>query len=137
MTEKKWRKDTIVNRAKVIKEVLKNPLASQREIAKKTWLWLWTVNRKLNNVIQISWSEIIDRICKNDRDLIDLVSGLNLKQIRKVAEQDHIDLNDLRMINDITKAAQARYTIFKWDITDEEWGLKLSEDEVKILDNLL
>jgi len=46
------RKDKLKNKAKVIKEVIKDPLSTQRDISDKTWLGLWTVNRQLKDLEQ-------------------------------------------------------------------------------------
>lgn len=41
------RTDKAKNTAKVLKEIVKEPLQTEREIAEKTWLWNWTVHRAL------------------------------------------------------------------------------------------
>jgi len=121
------RKDKLRNKAKVIKEVLKNPELTQKEIEEKTWLWHWTVNRNVQELDKNGHkieSEIIDRICQNDRELIDLVAWLNVKVAKKIINKWEVDINELKTLNDITDKSTKRYTLFKWDITDKEWGLK-------------
>lgn len=132
------RKDKVRNKVKVIKEVLKDPLASQDEIAKRSWVSKGTVNNNIQELDQ-SWltSETIDRICENDKDLIDLVAWLNLKEIKAIADKWKVSLMDLKAINDITEKSTKRYTLFKWNITDDEWWLKaLWEDEAEMLEKI-
>ena len=39
-------------------------------------------------------------------------------------------------VNQWDKTAQARYTIFRWDVTDDKWGLK-DQSALDSLNNLL
>ena len=119
------RKDKIKNTAKIIKEVLKNPLATQDELVIKTGLWKGTVNRNIQELDQNGLlSDSIDKICNNDKELIWLVSWLNIREIKKYVDKDEVSLTDLRIINDITEKSTRRYTLFKWDITNKDGWLK-------------
>jgi hypothetical protein len=40
-------------------------------------------------------------------------------------------------INQWDKTAQARYSIFRWDITDENWGMKVEVSALDTLNNLI
>lgn len=64
------RVDKIKNVQKVMKEVIKNPLATQREIAEKSWLSLWAVNGNLKEIEQI-WtsSDLIIDFVKSDMEV--------------------------------------------------------------------
>lgn len=68
--DKKMRNDKKKNIAKVVKEVLKEPLQTQREIAKKTWLWLWTANRIIQEIEKSwEWKKILDNYEKQQKIL--------------------------------------------------------------------
>ena len=129
------RKDKLRNKAKVIKAVLKDPLASQNELVKKTWLWKGTVNRNIRELDQ-NWplAEKDDRIlwvCDTDFEIIQLTQGETVRRIKETPEE--ISMNDLiRAWAESTK----RYTIFKWEITDKDWGMKNNIKDMT-LDELL
>lgn len=131
MIETKLRKDKLRNKATVVTEVLKDPLATQDELVKKTGLGKGTVNRNMKELDQSGLlSESIDKICENDKELMSLVSGLNLREIKKIIAQETVELADLKTINDITDKSTRRYTLFKWTATDKDGGLK----EISLLD---
>ena len=48
--EKKMRTDKAKNTAKVLKEVIKNPLSTEREIAKESWVSKSSVNRAMQEL---------------------------------------------------------------------------------------
>jgi len=127
------RVDRKKSEAKVIKEVLKNPLLSQQEIANRTWLSKWNVNDKLNNLDQITSKD--DRIlwvCDDDFEIIKLTQSETIRRIREAPSE--ISMSDIiRAWSESTK----RYTIFKWEITDDQWWLKLTESESLLLNDLM
>ena len=131
--QKRERIESKINKAKVAKEILKNPLQSQREIAKNAWVTVWTVNNKLNQLKQSKDDRIL-WIC--DTDIQNVVLGQNILQKRMQENPDKLKASDIvQIIAEGTK----RYTIFKWDITDDEWWLKqvISEEKrQQILDRL-
>ena len=116
------RADKKKNIAKVIKEVLKDPLQSQREIAKKTWLWLWTANRVIQEVEQNGTKD--DRIlwvCETDFRIVKLWQAIIEKRL-----QDSKEVAKMRTfeIAQTIEKSEKRYQIFKWDISNNEWWLK-------------
>ena len=117
------RKDKLKNQAKVIKAVLKNPLATQNELVKKTWLSKGTVNKNMQEIDQ-NWplTEKDDRIlwiCDKDFEMINLTIDETKRRIVETPEE--VSTSDL-----IRAGAEStrRYTLFKWDITNEYWWLK-------------
>ena len=118
MTE---RKDKIQNKAKVVKEVIKDPTLSQRDIAKKTWLSLGNVNDKINQIEQ-SWTEskIMDRVLQNDDTILDLVNKIHLREIQKKYDNDEeLTLQDHKLLGDLANNSTKRKAIFgKWDKID-------------------
>ena len=79
---KKERSDKLKNRAKVIKATLKNPLKSQREIAKEQWVSDRTVWR-----VQ---AEMSQNVAKDDR--IILLSGILNLQLSKLNALDILEM---------------------------------------------
>lgn len=122
--EKKIRSDKAKNISKVLKEVIKDPLQTQRDIAESTWLWLWTVNRNLKEIEQIGTkSEIILDICKLD---INLVKKWLLELDRRFSDNDELKQIRATEISQIIKDNSARYTLFSWEATDSKWWMKTS-----------
>jgi len=118
---KKSRVDAKINQWKIAKIVIKNPLKTIRTIAKETWLWTTTVYEHLQE-IKTNKDERIVWIC--DTDLVNVTLWQNELQRRLQEEAKDMRASDIiQMMAEWTK----RYTIFKWDITDEEWGLKLGD----------
>lgn len=117
------RSDKKKNIAKVAKVALKEPLLSRDEIAKKAGVGSWTASRALSEldetgrkdprIISITdvdlnivekWQEEIDRRLSNTEEL---------KKMRTVE------------ISQVLKESTARYSLFRWTATDDEWWLKL------------
>lgn len=96
--EKKIRTDKAKNIAKVLKEVINNPLQSQRDIAENTWLWLWTVNRALDDMEQIGTDEAIIDFVKLDMELQWFATKEMIRRLKeekeKVNNQDIVRFNE-------------------------------------------
>lgn len=119
---KKERSDKLKNRAKVIKATLKNPLATQREIAKQQWVSLWTVHNVQKEVEQ-TWT-------KDDRILWICDADLEIIKLWQKIIQDK--LNDKKTVKKM-KASEVsqviaentrRYTLLRWNATDENGWIK-------------
>lgn len=109
-----------VSKAKVIKEKLKDPTKSQRDIAKETWISKSQVARIDKQLgLRGAESEIIDKIIANDLDIVTLWQELLVKRIQETP--DKVSSRDV--ISAIDTWAR-RVTIFKWDITKPDWWLK-------------
>lgn len=116
------RVDKANNIAKVLKERVKNPLETTREVAKKTWLDFSTVAKLDKELPQISTkSKIILEICDLDINLV--------KKWLKELDRRFNDSKELKQIrpteiSQVIKDSSWRYQIFKWDITDNNWWMK-------------
>lgn len=125
MKAKRERAESKRNKAKVIKALIKNPLASQREIAKEAWVTVWTVNNKLNQVKQ--WEIKDDRIlwiCDADLEIVKLWQQI-IKE--KLTNKKVVDKMKAGEVSQVIAENTKRYTLFKWDATDKDWGLKSIE----------
>lgn len=113
------RSDKKKNISKVLKTVIKEPLSNYREIAKKTWLSLGSVSAQMKDIEQ-NWTKIpeIQEICENDFNILKLVQKETSRRLQSPEFESFTDI-----IRAWAESAK-RYTIFKWSITDEKWGLK-------------
>ena len=110
------RSDKKKNDIKVTKEVIKEPLQSQREIAKKAWVGLWTANRVMKELEQ-NWTEsnILDKILEMDDKIIALSNGMTLEMIEeKINQKEKLTVQDHKVISDIANNSTKRKAIF-WD----------------------
>lgn len=135
--KKKERNDSKSNTLKVAKVAMKEPLLSQKQIAKKAWVSVWTVNAKLNCLeSDLSTSQIIDQICQTDMEIVSLWQGIILERLQDEEELKKISARD---VSTIIRENTARYTLFKWKATDDEWWLNapiLELDTDKLLQRL-
>lgn len=94
------RVDKKKNTVKVLKEVINNPLQSQRDIAKTTWISLGAVNSSIKELEQ-SWTlenfEIIDFV-KEDLEIQKLATAEIKRRLtdeaKNINNQDIVRLND-------------------------------------------
>lgn len=120
----KNRTDAKKNKAKIIKEVLINPLQTQREIAKGVWLSKTTIQEHLKELPKTTKDDRIIWICDTDLEIVILWQEIIKNRLMDEEELKKISARDISWI---IKENTARYTIFKWDATDSEWWMKLVE----------
>ena len=118
--EKKIRVDKAKNKSKIVKEVLKNPLQSQREIAKKVWLWKTTIQEHLQD-IKTTKDDRILWVCEKDFEIVTI-----WQEIIKQRLQDKEEVKKMRTfeIAQTIEKSEKRYMLFKWEATDKDWWLK-------------
>lgn len=118
--KKRTRWDKINNISKVASVVMKNPNLTQRQIAEQAWVSVSNVNDKLNILEQYGKKNTsIINICKKDLQIVDLWQKELLRRLSK--NPDKMWTRDIVAAMD---TGTKRYTIFKGDITDNEWGMK-------------
>jgi len=119
---KKERSDKLRNRAKVIKATLKNPLASQREIAKQQWVSHETVNRIQKEMWQtVTKDDRILGICDKDLEIIKKWQEVIAKKLNNPKAVQKMRLWE---ISTALAESTRRYTLLKWDATDEQGWIK-------------
>jgi len=113
------RKDKLKNKAKVVREAIKDPLATQDQIAERAWVWKWTVNRNMQELDQNGLEgDIMDRILGMDDRIIDLANQITLRQIEnKLENWKELSLIDTKIIWDLANNSTKRKAIF-WG---KEW----------------
>ncbi len=114
----KERKDKIKNTLQVTKEVIKQPLWTQREIAKSAWVGLWTANRVLKELEQTrTESQILDNILWMDDEIIALTNWMTLDLIKEKIEQGKaLTVWEQKVLSDIANNSTKRKAIF-----DKRW----------------
>lgn len=128
-SKKPERGDKLKNRAKIIKEVMKDPMQSQRDIAKKVKTSVSTVNEHMKDLPKTNKSEHVEEILKKDLEIVNLATDI-LKNRLTLAKDDPDNKMSTRDVIASADVSAKRYTLFKWSATDEEWGLK---EEQKII----
>ena len=121
------RSDKKKTMAKVAKAVLKNPTASQREIAKEAGVWLWTVNRNTNELEQtgtLAKDPRIKAISDDDLHIVKLVQKETIVRLEDPEELKKINALDLNRIWDISIK---RHSLIIGKATDSLWWMKTAK----------
>ena len=108
-----------------------DPLATTREIEERTWVSKSTVATHKAN---------LDKVGQKDERIINLTNK-DLAIVTRAQELIELKLNDEKLVKDmnirdisaVAKDSAARYSLFRWDATDREWGVK-SISELDLLD---
>lgn len=133
----RWKKTNIKNQANILKEKIKNIDATNEQIAKKTNTSRSVVSRvlseKLGKVGQKS--EYIARLIDADKEVMDLANNIILKHLKKLEKSYQIKTHEIKTISDIAEKSFKRYTLLKWNVTDNEWGLKTLQDFKNLSDD--
>lgn len=119
------RSDKKKNLAKITKEVLKNPLKSQREIAQTLWIWKTTVQEGLL-LCKAAKDDRIQWLCEKDFDIIRLWQNIIKERLQN--EEEIKKMRTFEIAQTIEKS-EKRYMIFKWDITNKDGWLCLTIEE--------
>ena len=127
----KERVDKIKNKAKVIWAKIRNPLATEREIAEIVWVSKTSVHNHLDDIDQnwptIDWRKIdvIEWIIKNDIDITELAQ----KELKRRLEDDKLSKEmSTRDIISSADVSAKRYALLRGDATDKNWWLKSIHD---------
>ena len=135
MKKKKERSHSIETTKKVSIAVAKNPSGTLRELAKEAWVSKSTVENKLGQLGQVK-EEWLEQTLSRDKEIIklgqeiiceDLIEELEIIKYNK--DKENPEDRKLRKlwawsISWIIKENTARYTLFRWEATDEQGGIK-------------
>lgn len=132
---KKQRVDKIKTQAKVIKEVLKDPLADQRTIAQRAWVSKTSVHNMTKELDQ-TWPKIkaIEDIISTDATIVQLA------QMEIVQRLQNPEKEKTRDIIAAASESAKRYSLFSGNATDENGWLKdnsLNDKQLKAVDAIL
>lgn len=113
---------------KVAKIKIRNPHATQREIAQEAWIAQNTVIKAEKELSQ-NWSKdpTIAYIVNSAKDRIKNISRVldhkTKKILNKVELDEDIENKDVFLLKDIAKDDLARVTVLGGNVTDESWWL--------------
>lgn len=116
--KKTIRTDKKRNLAKVAKIVLKDPLLTEREIAKKTNIWKSTVNRMKQELGQDGAKD--DRIVGLTDEDFEIQKIIQAEKRKRLETPEKINNKDLDTWDN---SAMKRYTLFRGNATNKEWWL--------------
>ena len=124
------RKDKLKNLSKVAKVAIKEPLLTRDKIAEKAWVSQWTASNMLKELDE-SWrkDDRIIWITNKDLEIVKL-----WQDIIKSRLKDKEEVSKMRTVevSQVIRENTQRYTLFKWDITDKNGGLK-NIDSIEIV----
>lgn len=118
------RADKAKNVDKVAAELVKNPLASEREIAKATGVGKSSVNRAKEQVGRGGASGKDKRIIALTELDYELTYKCMAEQLRRI-DRDPEKINNGDIIR-MAEASAKRYSLFRGEATDDRGGLKVS-----------
>lgn len=116
------RSDKAKNIDKVAAALVKDPLASTREVAEMAGVSNATVSRRQEEVKQ-SVTKDPRILSVTDTDLEILTLGQR-EIVRRMKTPEELEKMRTVEISSVTKESAARYTIFRGSATDNEGGLK-------------
>lgn len=117
------------NIEKVAKIKIRNPHATQREIAEEAWIARNTVIGAEKELSQ-NWTKdptiayIVNASKNRIKNISRVLDHKTKKILDKVELDEDIENKDVFLLKDIAKDDLARVTVLWWTITDEEWWLK-------------
>lgn len=121
--------------SKVAEIAINNPTLSEREIAELAWIGNWTAHRALKDLEQVgAKNEDIIQITDTDLEILKLWQNEIFKRL-----QDEEELQKMRTfeIAQTIEKSEKRYQIFRWDVTDDNWGLKtISKEQADLIAKL-
>lgn len=131
--KKAERWDKIRNRAKIIKEIIKDPTQSQRDIAKKTGTSVATVNKNIQELPKVNKDEHITNVIENDATIVSLWQKILIQRLW-LAQEDPKAVSTRDVIS-ATDLSGKRHMLLQGNVTDDRWWLinnlkELSDDEL-------
>lgn len=114
------RTDAKKNLKKVATEVLKDPLASRDEIARRTGLSQGNVSDKLTKIDEnIDRTSTVVRIADKDLTLVEMAQ---LKAEEWLQELREVKREDVNTANQVARESQKRYSVLMGKNTDDQGG---------------
>lgn len=114
-------------------ELMKNPLQTEEELAKKIGIARGSVNRlkdEMSEIVTNAKNSDIIEITDEDKLIIQMsqaISRYSLWAIVNKLDDDPsyvLELREAKTASEIAKESTARYSLFRWNATDEQGGLK-------------
>lgn len=125
---------------KVAVELITDPNATQREIAKKTGMARNTVIKAQKELSQ-NWTkdETIAYIVGSSKGRLQRSQGIFDRRLDQIEEQDKIATKDIVVVKDIASEDMKRVTVFWWVVTDPNWWLNnvITAKQLEAIDSIL
>lgn len=124
------RKDAKQNITKVATEALKDPLATEREIAQRAGVGNGTAHRAIKELEQSGAIKKTDRIVEIlDTDLLIVEKGqsVNYRWLSQLEDEQEVSRKDALAAAKIAEASQKRRSIMGGENTDDEGNEKRSQ----------
>lgn len=109
------RKDKLKNKAEVAKALIKNPVLTDRQVEKETWVSKSAANRARQELGQDGTKDIdiMKQILETDNAIIDLVNQYQLDSIIDLVEAgEKLTLQDQKILWDLANNSTKRKAIF-------------------------
>lgn len=119
------RGDKVRNRAKVMKEIIKDPTQSEREIAKKIWVAKTTVHNSIKDLPNVTKDDHITKVIENDAKIVSLWQKILIQRMQ-LAEEDPKAVSTRDVIS-ATDLSGKRHMLLQWDVTNDKWWLNVIE----------
>lgn len=125
------------SRTRIYPLIMKNPERTNKSIALELKSSEMTVEQARNELVA-SWEVLNNKIWfvkQIIKDSAEITQRGQQEMIRRLREDPKgISNKDL---NSIIKNNQASYSLFVWEATDNNWGMKIREEDQKLLDDVL
>lgn len=129
------RSDKAKNIDKIASALVVDPLATAREIEQMTWISKSTVATHKNNLDKIGQKDP-RIIALTDKDLQIVIKAQEIIN-NKLNDEELVKTMNIRDISTVAKDSSARYSIFRWDITDTMWWMKADDFARMSVEDLL
>jgi hypothetical protein len=116
------RADKATNIANWTKALVENPLQTERDLAESIGVSNWTAHN-IKKEIEQKWAKDDRIIGITDTDLSILTIGQREIE-RRLNDKEEVEKMRTVEISQVIKESTARYSLFRWNATDSEWGLK-------------
>lgn len=102
-------------------ELIKDPLATQKELAKRAGVSERTVERRIEQVAEVvGKDERIVSLTDADYEIVQLTQSLTMDKLKTEEEAKKISPRDLAYIGDVSAK---RYSLLTGNVTNESGGL--------------
>ena len=116
------RGDKIRNRAKVLKEIIKDPTQSQRDIAKKIGVSKSAVTWHMKDIPKSPKVAHIEKVIESDAKIVELWQKILIQRMQ-LAEEDPKAVSTRDVIS-ATDLSGKRHMLLQGNVTDDNWWLK-------------
>lgn len=119
------RVDAKKNLKKVASAYLQDPMATEREIAKRSGVSAGTAHRMLSKLEQGGVIERNDAIIAIESSDVEIVLRSQCLILEKMKDEDQSKKMSIVDLSTTSQVSQKRYSVLSGDVTNEDGGLKI------------